>query len=155
MQPVMRPRTTFALLAALLAFAATGAALAAKPRRGAHLAGKTAQGRTISFDISATGKRVVHPIFYLQTHCFGGGTSYAQTSARSTATATGAIKRGRFHLRFTEHAKIKGGVTAKATFTLRGRFGSRKKATGTASVTVHYSDRAECLSGAVDYKVKT
>jgi hypothetical protein len=154
MQPLMRSRSAALALAAALSLLSTGIALAAHPLAGAHYAGKTRQHKPISFDVSATGKRLVHPNFFLRTHCFGGGHSFAQTSAHSTKTASGRIRRGKFALLFSEKARVGHHIKATATFTLKGRFATRKRAKGTASVIVRYSNGAECLSGAVKFSAQ-
>jgi hypothetical protein len=129
----------------------TAAALASKPTAGASYTGKTRQGRAISFDVSSNGRRVIHPTVDLKTTCFGGGHSYAKTSTHNTATASGRVRKGKFALVFSEGASFKGGVTAKASFVVSGRFTSAKRAAGTASVTVRYSTGAVCKSGAVHF----
>jgi hypothetical protein len=143
------------VLAGVLSLAGAAVALAAHPIAGAHYKGKTSQHRDISFDVSSTGKRLVHPDFYVRTHCVGGGSSFAQTSTHTVATASGRIRHGKFTLRFAEHAGVAHRVRATARFTLQGRFVRRKHATGTVSVTVRYSNGAECDSGSVKFSVRS
>ncbi len=146
-------------LAAVVALCGSGVALAAHPAPRAHFSGKTRQGRKMSLAVSSNGKRVVRPRLYLTTGCSNGFPSFASTSKHNTATASGPINaRGAFSLRFSESARFfpRGGVrsTAKAKFTVRGRFTSRTRASGTASVTVRYSTGLVCTSGHVKFTLK-
>ena len=160
-QPLMRLRRSAPALAVALALTGAGVALAAHPLAGAHYSGTTSQHfkkkfrshGEVSFDVSASGKRLVHPSFYLRTRCVGGGTSFATTSRHTTATASGQITHSHFALRFSEKARVAHHVEATANFTLEGRFASRKRAKGTLSVKVRYSSGAECDSGVVNFSV--
>lgn len=143
------------ILALLLPLTCTAVAEAAPPTYGAHYAGKTSQGQKISFDTSLDGKRVIRPNVDLKTVCFGGGHSYAKSSPHNLARASGRIKRGKFSMSFSESANFSHGVTAKASFTAAGRFATSRRMTGTASVTVRYSNGAVCKSGPVSFTART
>jgi hypothetical protein len=125
-----------------LALVGAGVAAAASPTAGRHYAGKTRQGRKISFSVSSSGKRITHPRLYLITTCPGAVKSFASTSAHNTATATGSVDSGgAFTLRFKETAQFTHGIytSAVARFSVSGHFTSAKRATGKASVTVSYA----------------
>jgi hypothetical protein len=155
MAGLMRLPMSTPALAGVLSLCGAGAALAARPVAGAHYAGQTAQHHGISFDVSGTGRRLVHPNFYLRTNCLGGETSFADTSAHTTATVSGRIRHGKFALHFGERARLAHHVSARARFTLQGRFTRRRRASGTVSVTVRYSNGAECVSGPVKFSVRS
>jgi hypothetical protein len=121
------------------------------PAKPGHWSGTTAQGFTISFDVSADGRQIVGLSYEVSGTCTPDGTLTGTGHREALAIAPD----GTFSLATT--GAVTGGVTGVVSSTISGRFTNPVAMTGTLEDHVTLTDPAgyQCNTGPVSWTATT